>query len=170
MNIELFGEHFNLIYLREMAMAYVLALPIAFDRERNHRSAGLRTFPIVSLASCSFLLVARDVLGDNPDALSRVFYGLITGIGFIGGGAIIKQGGMAHGTATAASVWATGAIGAAAAFDRAGIAVATAVVTCLTLVVFRPIKKMINEESNGTGDEISTANAHNERRPDDHDD
>ncbi len=169
MIVELFGEHFNLIYLREMVLAYVLALPIAFDRERNHRSAGLRTFPIVSLASCSFLLVARDVLGDDPDALSRVFYGLMTGIGFIGGGAIIKQDGMAHGTATAASVWATGAIGAAAAFDRTGIAVATAVVTCLTLILFRPIKKIINEKKNGADDEKSTTNPRDERRSsDDH--
>jgi putative Mg2+ transporter-C (MgtC) family protein len=104
MTVELFDYALDLGFLRELAITYVLALPIAFDRERNNRSAGLRTFPIVSLASCSFLLVARDVFGDDPQALARVVYGLMTGIGFIGGGAIVKEAGTAHGTATAASM------------------------------------------------------------------
>jgi putative Mg2+ transporter-C (MgtC) family protein len=95
-------------------------MPIAFDRERTNRSAALRTFPIVSLASCSYILVACDMFGDDPQSIARVLYGLMTGIGFIGGGAIIKEGGGAHGIATAASIWGTGAIGASVAFHYYG--------------------------------------------------
>jgi putative Mg2+ transporter-C (MgtC) family protein len=146
MNLELFGYSFDLDFMPELLLAYALALPIAFDRERNQRSAGLRTFPIVSLASCGFVLLARDALGNDPEALSRVLYGLMTGIGFIGGGAIIKQPGSTVGTATAASIWSTGAIGAAVAFDRFGIALALAVVTFLTLFLFIPIKELIGEK------------------------
>jgi putative Mg2+ transporter-C (MgtC) family protein len=147
MSVELFGHVFRLAFLPELIIAYVLALPIAFDRERSQRSAGLRTFPIVSLASCGFLLLARQALGDDADALARVLYGLMTGIGFIGGGAIIKQAGSTHGTATAASIWCTGAIGAAVAFDRFGIALALALFTFLTLLVFKPIKDLMHDDS-----------------------
>jgi len=145
MTIELYGHVISLAFLPGLIIAYVLALPIAFDRERSQRSAGLRTFPIVSLASCGFLLLARQALGDDADALARVLYGLMTGIGFIGGGAIIKQGGSTHGTATAASIWCTGAIGAAVAFDRFGIALALALFTFLTLLVFKPIKDLMHD-------------------------
>ena len=143
MTMEVFGHPLDLTFLRELLIAYVLALPIAFDRERSNRSAGLRTFPIVSVASCGFLLIARDLFGDDPQALARVVYGLMTGIGFIGGGAIVKQEGSAHGTATAASIWSTGAVGLAVAFDRYGIAISVALITFLTLFLFRPIKHVI---------------------------
>ena len=148
MSLELFGNGFQLTFLREMLIAYVLALPIAFDREHTNRSAGLRTFPIVSLACCSYILIACDMFGDDPQSVARVLYGLMTGIGFIGGGAIIKQGGTAHGTATAASIWGTGAIGASVAFHYYGIALAISILTFLTLVVFKPIKTILRNGSN----------------------
>jgi putative Mg2+ transporter-C (MgtC) family protein len=70
-------------------LAYLLAIPVAFNRERAGRSAGLRTFPLVAAGCCANVLIGVDVLGDNPDALAGVIYGLMTGIGFIGGGAIM---------------------------------------------------------------------------------
>jgi putative Mg2+ transporter-C (MgtC) family protein len=87
-------------------------LPIGWDRERNERSAGLRIFPLVAVASCGFVQATESLLAGSPEGQARIIEGLITGIGFIGGGAIIKQAG-AEGTATAAGLWATGAIGAA---------------------------------------------------------
>lgn len=127
-------------YLLQMLAAYLIAFPVAWNRERAGRSAGLRTFPLVALASCAYVLVGRDVLGDNPEALGRILYGLMTGIGFIGGGAIVKQRGIAHGTATAASIWSTGAIGAAVAFGRYEIAVFVSALTFVTFLLFTPIK------------------------------
>ncbi len=50
-----------------LAVAYALALPIGWDRERSEQSAGLRTFPLVAIAGCSFVLVAQQVL-TTPDA------------------------------------------------------------------------------------------------------
>jgi len=89
--------------LVQLGIAYLLALPIAFDRERSAKTAGLRTFPIVAVAACGYMLVGISVL-DSTDAEARVMQGLITGIGFIGGGAILKSGGTVMGTATAASI------------------------------------------------------------------
>ncbi|GJM07870.1 MAG: magnesium transporter MgtC [Lysobacteraceae bacterium] len=120
---------FNLIHL---GVAYLLALPIALDRERSSRGAGLRTFPLVAVAACGFSLIGIAVL-DTTDAEARVLQGIITGIGFIGGGAILKDKGGVSGTATAASIWNTGLIGMAVAFDRYEIATMMAVINFLTL-------------------------------------
>jgi putative Mg2+ transporter-C (MgtC) family protein len=98
-----------------LAAAYVLALPVAWDREKSARSAGLRTFPLVALASCGYILLADRVWAASPESQARILQGLISGIGFIGGGAILKDGGTVRGTATAASICSTGAIGAAVA-------------------------------------------------------
>ena len=103
-------------HLVDLAIAYGLALPIGWDREREERSAGIRTFPLVAVASCGFVLIAIRVLGEGSTAQARILEGLITGVGFIGGGAILKHAGQASGTATAASLWATGALGAAVGF------------------------------------------------------
>ena len=98
-----------LSHLIGLAVAYVLALPIGWNREKEERSAGLRTFPLVAMGACGFVMIAIEVLGVASEGQARILEGLITGIGFIGGGAILKQGDRATGTATAASLWATGA-------------------------------------------------------------
>lgn len=133
--------HLYLSHLADMAVAFCLALPTGWERERGARSAGLRTFPLVAVASCGFVIIGVDIGGDNPDALARVLYGLMTGIGFIGGGAILKSDGDVHGTATAASIWNTGAIGAAVGFGRYEVAIALALLNFLILRVFRPLKR-----------------------------
>jgi len=69
----------------------------------------------------------------------------MTGIGFIGGGAILKNGGNVHGTATATSIWTTGALGAAVAFQHYEIAVTLAAISFLILTFAKPVKESINE-------------------------
>lgn len=128
--------------LVELSIAYALALPIGWDRESATRNAGLRTFPLVAVASCGYMLLGHSLVGDNEEALGRVFYGLMTGIGFIGGGAIIKDKAGVTGTATAASIWTTGAIGAAVAFHYFEIAIALSLITWLTLRFVRPLKSL----------------------------
>ncbi len=99
------------------------------------RSAGLRTFPIVAVATCGFMQMGLWVFED-PVAGARVFEGIITGIGFfIGGGAILKTGDHPCGTATAASLWHTGAIGIAVAHGLIAIAL-----SLINLVTLRYIK------------------------------
>src|SRR5215203_1462708 len=115
-----------------LAFAYVLALPIGWDRERHERSAGLRTFPLVAVAACGFVQATETIAGTSPEAQARIIEGLITGIGFIGGGAIIKQGGAVQGTATAAGLWATGAIGAAVGLGSHDVAIVIALFTIFT--------------------------------------
>jgi putative Mg2+ transporter-C (MgtC) family protein len=135
-----------LAHLASVTVAYLLALPVAWDREKEARSAGLRTFPLVAIASCGYILVAVSVLGSGAESLSRIIQGLITGIGFIGGGAILKDRGSVHGTATAASIWNTGAIGAAVAFGRYEIALVLSVINFAMLRLLTPLKSNLKEE------------------------
>ena len=81
-------------HLISVSVAYVLAMPVAWDREKEVRSAGLRTFPLVAVASCGYMLVGMSILGSGADSVSRIIQGLITGIGFIVGGAILKDRGV----------------------------------------------------------------------------
>ena len=128
-------------HLRDLVIAYLLALPIGWDQEREVRSAGLRTFPLVAGASCGFVLVAVALFGPRNVAHARVLEGLITGIGFIGGGAILKSGTEVRGTATAASIWTTGVVGAAVGFGLYDIGVVLAALNFGTLRVLRAVKR-----------------------------
>jgi putative Mg2+ transporter-C (MgtC) family protein len=127
---------------RHVAVAYALTALIGWEGEREGGGTGVRTFPIVGMASCGYLLL----LGNQPDAAaqSRLLQGLITGIGFIGGGAILKDGSTVKGTATAASVWNAGVIGAAVAMDHYGIAITLALLNLFTLRALLPLKRWID--------------------------
>jgi len=87
------------VHFVALAAAFALAVPIGWDREKRARSAGLRTFPLVAMASCGFIQASESLLVHSPDGLAKVVEGLITGIGFIGGGAILQQGTTVQGTA-----------------------------------------------------------------------
>ena len=131
--------------LVQLGIAFLLAMPIAVDREKASRSAGLRTFPLVAVSACGYMLVGISVL-DTTDAEARVLQGLITGIGFIGGGAILKSNGSVRGTATAASIWNTGLIGVAVAFHRYEIAILLALINVVTLRFVRKFKEDPTED------------------------
>jgi putative Mg2+ transporter-C (MgtC) family protein len=137
-------------HLGTLNLAYALALPIAWDRERQGRSARLRTFPLVATASCGFIQGAEALFANSPDGLARIVEGVITGFGFIGGGAIVKTGVSVHGAATAASLWATGTVGAAVALSAFDVAVVIAAITFLTLKVITPLET--REESPQSND------------------
>lgn len=127
-----------------MMVAYVLAFPIAWNRESETKSAGIRTFPLVSIASCGFVLIAMDIFSE-PGAQARIIDGIITGIGFIGGGAILKNGSSVTGLATAASIWGTAAIGIAVGTHRLEIALLLSIVTFITLQVMSKVKSKVPE-------------------------
>src|SRR4051812_12087956 len=94
-----------------IGLAYVLTASIGWESEREEHSAGVRTFPIFGWASGGSLLLLASPPEHN--AQSRLLRGLIREIGFMGGGAILKKTSIKKGTATAASVWNAGVIGAA---------------------------------------------------------
>jgi len=131
-------------HLVTMLVAYLLAFPIAWNRESETKSAGIRTFPLVSIAACGFVLVGMDIFNE-PGAQARIIEGVVTGIGFIGGGAILKNGSSVTGLATAASLWGTAAIGIAVGTHRLEIAIILSIVTFVTLQVMSKVKDKVPE-------------------------
>lgn len=143
---------FNIVpHAIAMAVAYLLAFPIGWDREKEERSAGLRTFPLVALACCGFVQATEGMAGDHPEAMARIIEGLIVGMGFVGGGAILKVHNSVTGTATAASLWATGAIGVSAGIGAFDVALMLAVVTFITLRLSPPLKRIAELDKPGEG-------------------
>lgn len=131
--------------LIKLGISFLLALPIAIDRERSTHLMGLRTFAVVSVGSCAYILVSLGFIpeGSDPNANARVLQGLITGIGFVGGGAILKDKDRVMGTATASSIWAMGAVGAGVAHEIYEVAVVIALATFLLLRWLTPLKDII---------------------------
>ena len=127
-------------HVRDLSIAYALAFLIGWNREREDRSAGLRTFPLVAVAACGFVQATENLVRGEAEALARIVEGVITGIGFIGGGAILKNGGEVQGTATAASLWATGAIGIAVGLGNYDVAAVICLFTITTLYVLSKLK------------------------------
>lgn len=152
-------------HLADLAIAYALALPIGWDRERHERSAGLRTFPLVAIASCGFVLIAIQVLGESSTAQARILEGLITGVGFIGGGAILKGGNHASGTATAASLWTTGALGGAVGYGLYDIAAILSIVTFATLRSRTSLIEMQNATSKESASAAPSENTNGTTQP-----
>jgi putative Mg2+ transporter-C (MgtC) family protein len=142
---ELLGvQRFDILpNLIALAIAYALAFPIGWNRERQDRSAGLRTFPLVAVAACGFIQAAEPLMATDARAMSRIVEGVITGMGFIGGGAILQTRDSVKGTATAASLWVTGAIGVAVGLGNVGIAIVLSAITFVTLWALSDVKDKI---------------------------
>ncbi|TDR20761.1 MgtC/SapB family protein [Marinicella litoralis] len=140
-NLSLVFKHFSLILV-----ALSLTLPIAYNRETKSNSAGIRTYPLVAVATCSYTLLALDVLG-GTEGMGKFMAGIVTGIGFIGGGAIIKakDESKVTGLANAASIWNTGAIGMAVAWQRFEIALLIAALNFLILRIGYEAKKVVTD-------------------------
>jgi putative Mg2+ transporter-C (MgtC) family protein len=120
-------------------------------------SLGLRTFPLVAVASCTYVLIVIGAIGENSDAQSRIIQGLMTGIGFVGGGAILKNGDRVRGTATAASIWTTGGMGAAVAYDMSEIAIILSIINYLIFRVLTPIERRLGSHSASEESEPQTS-------------
>ncbi len=132
------------LYLQaEMVFALLaaafLSMIIGLDRERGDQPAGLRTHMLVGVGACLFTLLSKFAFpGDDT---SRVASNIVVGIGFIGAGTIIQRGGQPHHLTTAASIWATAAVGMAVGAGAWFLALAASVIVWLILAVVRRFSK-----------------------------
>jgi putative Mg2+ transporter-C (MgtC) family protein len=125
---------FNLdvqMFLR-LLVAVVLGALVGYERERAGKPAGVRTHGMVSLGAALFAVVSLHGFGSTGDP-ARVAAQVVTGIGFLGAGAILHERGSVHGLTTAASLWVTAAIGLAVGVGMVFMSVATAVLIFLLL-------------------------------------
>lgn len=136
-------RQFIQLVLRLLVSAAIAGL-IGYQRQTSGKAAGLRTHILVSLGA-TILVSGVMFAGFASDAMSRVIQGIITGIGFIGAGTILKQHHDIKGLTTSAGLWATCAIGIVVGLGHLVVAVVAAVVVYLVLTVVKWIDIDIEE-------------------------
>ncbi len=119
----------ELIFILHLIISVLLGSFIGYDRERDGNNAGIRTYAAVCLGATIFTIIATHVKGD-PGSSSRIIATIITGIGFLGAGIIYRgdaQSGV-QGLTSAATIWATAAVGVAVALNMFLVAVMSALI------------------------------------------
>ena len=124
-----------------LALAFALGLPVGWEREHRAASPGLRTFPLVALGACGFILIGQSAFAGDGRSQAYVFQAVLSGIGFIGGGAILLGKGEILGIATAVCIWITAAVGVAVAYRDYVVAAVLSLVALAALQLLRPLKK-----------------------------
>jgi putative Mg2+ transporter-C (MgtC) family protein len=130
-----------------LVAAALLGSIIGFERERAGKAAGLRTHILVSIGTCVFVLACTG-FGMSSDGLSRVIQGIITGIGFIGAGSILKinKERDIQGLTTSAGIWMTSAIGVAVGLGLLGLALLAAILTMIVFTLIKPAHVKMNSK------------------------
>src|SRR6266852_2117939 len=130
------AQHLVRVSLR-LFIALIVGGLVGLQRELTHKPAGLRTHMLLALGT-ALIVVTADEAGMSKSDLSRVLQGLVTGIGFLGGGAILKLTAehQIHGLTTAAGIWMTAAASAAAALGQIAVALIGTCLGLLVLIVF----------------------------------
>jgi putative Mg2+ transporter-C (MgtC) family protein len=144
-------EEFVHVIIRIIAAALLGAI-VGIQRERAGKPAGLRTHILVCLGTTVFVLSCSEV-GMSLDGLSRVIQGIITGIGFIGAGSILKldEKGDIQGLTTAAGIWMMAAVGAAVGLGSLGVAVLSTLLTLIVLAVVGSLERRSTRASTKKG-------------------
>jgi len=132
------GRQLAQVIVRLVASIVIGGL-IGYQREAAGKQAGLRTHILVALGSTAFVLGALGA-GMRDDAVSRVIQGVITGIGFIGAGTILKRDADIKGLTTSAGLWTTCAIGVVIGLGELGVALIAAVLVLVVLTLVQRVE------------------------------
>jgi putative Mg2+ transporter-C (MgtC) family protein len=147
--------------LGRLALATVLAGLIGAERELSDQPAGFRTHALVGLGAALFSIISaygyQSIVGGEPDVrvsadITRVASQIVTGIGFLGGGAILKYGASVRGLTTAATLWTTAAIGTAVGVGAIIVGGGTALIALVAVVGLRPVRRLLRRYSRNTGE------------------
>jgi putative Mg2+ transporter-C (MgtC) family protein len=135
--------------LLSLAVAFVLGIPIGWDREHQEFGPGIRTYPLLAMGACAYLEIGQFAFRDHIEGQARVFQALVSGIGFIGAGAIIKGRAEVHGLATAVSLWVTVSVGIAASYRLFVLAAVLSGTTVVALRLLKPLKRRPEQADKG---------------------
>jgi len=126
--------------LLRLFIALVIGSIIGLEREYRGHSAGIRTLALVSVGACIFTAAGAYVLPGHATDPTRIAAQVVTGVGFLGAGAIFRSEDGIKGLTTAAAVWVTAAIGMAVGFGLYVLALGAAVIVLVGLILVRPIE------------------------------
>ena len=132
-----------------MLVSLVLGTAVGWERQAGRKPAGLRTHTLVCVGSTLFVLLTRHAVSDlgagNIDP-TRVIHGVVTGVGFLGAGSIMRQEGFVQGLTTAASIWMVAAIGVAVGVHAWTLAVTGTVLALIVLEGYRWVERRMSRE------------------------
>ena len=127
----------ELTMIVRIVLALIFGAAIGFQREREGKEAGLRTHMLITVGSALFTIVSIFAFSSDE---ARVASGIVAGIGFLGAGTILKEGGFVKGLTTAASIWISAAIGLAAGAGMYIIATVSTFLALLILIIHPHVK------------------------------
>jgi putative Mg2+ transporter-C (MgtC) family protein len=136
----------DLELLARLALAAVLGGLVGAERELADQPAGLRTHVLLSLGTCLFTVVSAYGFGQGTDP-SRLAAQIVTGVGFLGGGAILRHGFTIRGLTTAASIWSTCALGVAVGVGMYTLSAGATVLTLVTLYGLRTVRNVLRRRA-----------------------
>ncbi|MFA5293391.1 MAG: MgtC/SapB family protein [Phycisphaerae bacterium] len=122
--------------------AVILGGAVGLERQLRDKPAGLRTNILICLGSCVFTIISTKLAGSEP---GRIAAQIVTGIGFLGAGAIIQSGASIHGLTTAAGIWIVASIGMACGAKMYPLAFAATILTLIALMLLSPVEKKIGK-------------------------
>ena len=122
-----------------LVLAALLGAVLGVEREWHYRTAGLRTNTLIALGSAIYTLISIQMVAPGGDA-TRIPSTVVNGIGFLGGGAILRTNGTIRGLTTAATIWVNAAIGMAAGAGHYALAVSGTITALLVLTVLKRVE------------------------------
>ncbi len=131
-----------------VVLAFVLGGVIGLERQLSGKAAGLRTNLLICLGAAVFTIISKQMAGAN-DSVTRIAAQIVTGVGFLGAGAIIRDRGGIHGLTTAATIWLVASIGVACGAGKYPLAGITTLIAIIILLGLRPLEKHIDRHTNG---------------------
>jgi putative Mg2+ transporter-C (MgtC) family protein len=134
----------DLELVERLSLAAVLGGVLGLEREWHHKSAGLRTNILIAIGAALFTLMSIELTGNTGDP-SRVASQIVTGIGFLGAGAILRTNAGVQGLTTAATIWVNAAIGVTVGGGQYHLAFIATAVTLVVLVVLPPIENLVEK-------------------------
>lgn len=131
------GDVFSIV------LAVVLGAAIGVEREFSGKAAGLRTNILICLGAAVFTIISKQMAGEG-DSLTRIAAGVVTGVGFLGAGAIIQDRGGVHGLTTAATIWFMACLGMACGAGLYELAVISTLLAIFILIGLRLIHRSLS--------------------------
>ena len=148
----------DLELIRRLCLSAALGAALGFEREWRQKYAGLRTNILIAIGSTLFTLMSIDLSGSAGGDATRIAAQIVTGIGFLGAGAIMQTGVGIRGLTTAAMIWVNAAIGVAVGGGEYRLALIATGITLLVLVVLNPVEAWIDRNT-PPGDQANAADS-----------
>ena len=144
----------------KLVLAIVFGGIIGLERQISGKPAGLRTNVLICFGAAIFTIISEKMAAGQADSITRIAAQIVTGVGFLGAGAIIRDRAGIHGLTTAATIWLVSSIGMACGAGFYGIAFVSTILTILVLIGLKSLEKLIAPQNGSTAEPPQNSQAH----------